>query len=198
MAETPDILKKIMHRKAEEVLARAERLPLRELQASAADAPPTRGFADALASAGGGGRAGGDRRDQEGVPQQGGAAGGLPPGGDRRQLCPRRGHLSVGPDRSRLLPGQRGLPHRGQGRLHPAGDPQGLHRRPLSGLRGARHGGRLHPADRRLPGGRRPGGPERPGGGTGPGHPGGGPRRRGTGPRARPYPVAWWASTTGT
>jgi indole-3-glycerol phosphate synthase len=49
MADTPDILKKIMHRKAEEVLARAERLPLRELKASTADAPPTRGFADALA-----------------------------------------------------------------------------------------------------------------------------------------------------
>lgn len=50
MADTPDILKKIMHRKAEEVRARAERLPLRELTASAADAPPTRGFADALAA----------------------------------------------------------------------------------------------------------------------------------------------------
>ena len=50
MADTPDILKKIMHRKAEEILARAERLPLRELQASAADTPPTRGFADALAA----------------------------------------------------------------------------------------------------------------------------------------------------
>ena len=50
MAETPDILKKIMHRKATEVLARAERLPLPELDASLADAPPTRGFADALAA----------------------------------------------------------------------------------------------------------------------------------------------------
>jgi indole-3-glycerol phosphate synthase len=50
MAEIPDILKKIMHRKAEEVLARAERLPLRELAAGLADAPPARGFADALAA----------------------------------------------------------------------------------------------------------------------------------------------------
>jgi indole-3-glycerol phosphate synthase len=48
MAETPDILKKIMHRKAEEVGARAERRPLPELAAAVADAPPTRGFADAL------------------------------------------------------------------------------------------------------------------------------------------------------
>jgi indole-3-glycerol phosphate synthase len=50
MAEIPDILKKIMHRKAEEVVARAERLPLRELAARLADAPPPRGFADALAA----------------------------------------------------------------------------------------------------------------------------------------------------
>ena len=48
MAETPDILKKIMHRKAEEILARAEHLPLQELQARAADTPATRGFAEAL------------------------------------------------------------------------------------------------------------------------------------------------------
>jgi len=48
MAETPDILKKIMHRKAEEILARAEHLPLLELQARAADTPATRGFAEAL------------------------------------------------------------------------------------------------------------------------------------------------------
>jgi len=50
MAEIPDILRKIMHRKAEEVSARAERLPLRELAAGLADAPPVRGFADALAA----------------------------------------------------------------------------------------------------------------------------------------------------
>jgi indole-3-glycerol phosphate synthase len=50
MADTPDILKKIMHRKAEEVLARAEHLPLRELAVGLADAAPTRGFADALAA----------------------------------------------------------------------------------------------------------------------------------------------------
>jgi indole-3-glycerol phosphate synthase len=48
MAEIPDILKKIMHRKAEEVIARADRLPLRELAAGLTDAPPARGFADAL------------------------------------------------------------------------------------------------------------------------------------------------------
>jgi indole-3-glycerol phosphate synthase len=48
MAETPDILKKICHRKVEEVAARAERLPLAELTARLADAPPPRGFAAAL------------------------------------------------------------------------------------------------------------------------------------------------------
>ena len=48
MADTPDILKKICHRKVEEVSARAERLPLAELRARLADAPPVRGFAAAL------------------------------------------------------------------------------------------------------------------------------------------------------
>lgn len=48
MADTPDILKKIMHRKVEEVAARAERLPLRELAATIADTPAPRGFAAAL------------------------------------------------------------------------------------------------------------------------------------------------------
>jgi indole-3-glycerol phosphate synthase len=50
MADTPDILKKICHRKVEEVAARAERLPLKELNARFPDAPPVRGFADALAA----------------------------------------------------------------------------------------------------------------------------------------------------
>jgi indole-3-glycerol phosphate synthase len=49
MADTPDILRKIMHRKAEEVALRGERLPLRRLADGLADAPPVRGFADALA-----------------------------------------------------------------------------------------------------------------------------------------------------
>ena len=48
MPDTPDILKKICHRKAEEVLARSERLPLDELRSRAKDAPPARGFALAL------------------------------------------------------------------------------------------------------------------------------------------------------
>ncbi|MEJ2387098.1 MAG: indole-3-glycerol phosphate synthase TrpC [Chromatiaceae bacterium] len=48
MADTPDILEKIMHRKVEEVAARTERLPQRELVAMVADAPPPRGLAAAL------------------------------------------------------------------------------------------------------------------------------------------------------
>jgi indole-3-glycerol phosphate synthase len=50
MTGTPDILKKIMRRKAEEVAARAERLPLRELEAGLAAAPPRRAFAEVLAA----------------------------------------------------------------------------------------------------------------------------------------------------
>lgn len=50
MTDTPDILRKICHRKVEEVYARAERMPLAEIQAQAADASPVRGFAAALES----------------------------------------------------------------------------------------------------------------------------------------------------
>lgn len=50
MADTPDILKKICHRKAEEVRARAERTPLAEIQARAAATDPVRGFSAALES----------------------------------------------------------------------------------------------------------------------------------------------------
>jgi indole-3-glycerol phosphate synthase len=48
MTDTPDILKKICHRKVEELAARAARCPLAEVRARAADAGATRGFADAL------------------------------------------------------------------------------------------------------------------------------------------------------
>jgi indole-3-glycerol phosphate synthase len=50
MAETPDILKKIVHRKIEEVRARSARRPQSELVAALADAAPVRGFAAALAA----------------------------------------------------------------------------------------------------------------------------------------------------
>jgi indole-3-glycerol phosphate synthase len=43
-----DILEKILARKAEEIAARRAATPLQELQARLADAPPTRGFAQAL------------------------------------------------------------------------------------------------------------------------------------------------------
>ncbi|MEO6155046.1 MAG: indole-3-glycerol phosphate synthase TrpC [Thermomonas sp.] len=45
-----DILKRILARKAEEVADRSTRVPLAELQARLKDAPPPRGFADAIAA----------------------------------------------------------------------------------------------------------------------------------------------------
>jgi indole-3-glycerol phosphate synthase len=48
MTDTPDILRKIVHRKVEEIRARSERRPESELIAGLADAPPTRGFVAAL------------------------------------------------------------------------------------------------------------------------------------------------------
>lgn len=47
-AQRPDVLQKILQRKAEEVAERSMRRPLAELKAQAADAPPTRGFAAAI------------------------------------------------------------------------------------------------------------------------------------------------------
>ena len=48
MSSPPDILKKIVARKAEEVAERRTRLPLDELKPRLADAPPTRGFRAAI------------------------------------------------------------------------------------------------------------------------------------------------------
>ena len=48
MSDTPDILKKIIHRKVEEVSARSACVPLDRLAAGLHEADPPRGFADAL------------------------------------------------------------------------------------------------------------------------------------------------------
>jgi indole-3-glycerol phosphate synthase len=50
-AGVPDVLRRILDRKRGELAERAARVPLRELQARAADAPPARGFAAAVESA---------------------------------------------------------------------------------------------------------------------------------------------------
>lgn len=44
----PDVLQKILQRKAEEIAERSARVPLGEISARAADAPPARGFAAAI------------------------------------------------------------------------------------------------------------------------------------------------------
>jgi indole-3-glycerol phosphate synthase len=49
MTDTPDILRKIVHRKHEEVRERTAARPLDTLIAGVADAPPVRGFAQAIA-----------------------------------------------------------------------------------------------------------------------------------------------------
>jgi indole-3-glycerol phosphate synthase len=50
-AGVPDVLRRILARKREEVAERAARVPLRELHARAADAPPARGFTAAVEAA---------------------------------------------------------------------------------------------------------------------------------------------------
>ncbi len=49
MSDTPDILKRIVARKHEEIAERVERTPIDEQRARAADADAVRGFADSLA-----------------------------------------------------------------------------------------------------------------------------------------------------
>lgn len=48
MSEVPDIMKKILRRKAEEIVERSERVGLREMSARCEDLPPPRGFMQAL------------------------------------------------------------------------------------------------------------------------------------------------------
>jgi indole-3-glycerol phosphate synthase len=48
LASRPDVLQRILQRKAEEVAERSTRLPLRELEARLGDAPAARGFAAAI------------------------------------------------------------------------------------------------------------------------------------------------------
>ncbi|MGB5734622.1 MAG: indole-3-glycerol-phosphate synthase TrpC, partial [Thiohalocapsa sp.] len=56
MTDTPDILKKILHRKVEEITARAAQVPMRDLTERMDHAPATRRFADALAARVGSGK----------------------------------------------------------------------------------------------------------------------------------------------
>lgn len=49
MIDTPDILKKILQRKAEEITERAQRLSMRELSQQVEGAPPVRSFSNAIA-----------------------------------------------------------------------------------------------------------------------------------------------------
>ena len=56
MADTPDVLKKIVARKAEEVAERSARVPVAAVAAAARDADPPRGFVAALRSRIGAGR----------------------------------------------------------------------------------------------------------------------------------------------
>jgi indole-3-glycerol phosphate synthase len=58
MNDTPDILKKIVRRKVEEIAERLRIRPLAQLQRDVADASPPRGFADAIAAKIAAGRAG--------------------------------------------------------------------------------------------------------------------------------------------
>ena len=148
-----DILNQIVAVKREEIAAAQKKVPLAAMRADAESRVLTRDFEGALRAQDRGRRQRGDRRDQEGQPEQGRAARRLHPGRHRAELCRGDGAgLPVGADRPAVLPGPGRLPEAGARLVRPAGAAQGLHGRPLPGLRVARDGRRLHPADRRLPG----------------------------------------------
>ena len=148
-----DILDKIVAVKREEIAAAQKKIRLAAMRADAESRVLTRDFEGALRAQDRRRPERGDRRDQEGQPEQGRAARGLHPRRHRAELCRSTAPacLSVLTDRQ-FFQGQHRLPQAGARVVRPAGAAQGLHGRCLPGLRVARHGRRLHPADRRLPG----------------------------------------------
>ena len=58
MTDTPDILRRIVARKREEIMERASRVSQTDLSVRLAEADPVRGFADAIAARIGAGKAG--------------------------------------------------------------------------------------------------------------------------------------------
>ena len=96
------------------------------------------------------GRRGGDRRDQEGEPEQGRAARATScrPRSPRATSAHGAACLSVLTD-EQFFQGARRVPAAGARRLRAAGAAQGFHGRRVPGVRSARDGRRLHPADRR-------------------------------------------------
>ena len=146
MTDTPDILKKIVARKREEIAARSAVASQAELAVRARDADSPRGFVAAL---------------------QAKVAGGKPAVlAEIKKASPSKGVL-----REDFRPAEIAASYANAGAAclsvltdvdffqgadaylkvaRAACDPQGLHRRPLSGHRGACDRCRLHPADRGL------------------------------------------------
>ena len=132
-----DILNTILARKAEEIAERSARVPLAELVARAADAPATRGFAEALHAAIAHGDPAVIAEVKKASPSKGVIRADFHPADIAMSYefggaaC-----LSVLTD-VEFFPGRRRLPAAGARRLHAAGAAQGFHRRSLPGVRSA-------------------------------------------------------------
>ena len=99
MTDTPDILKKIVARKHEEIAARRAHVSQDELAGRLSQVDVPRGFVDALTKKIAAGRAAVIAEIKKASPSKGVR--------DRAELCRGRRGLPVGADRCRFLPGQR-------------------------------------------------------------------------------------------
>jgi hypothetical protein len=179
-AGVPDVLRRILDRKRGELAERAARVPLRELQARAADAPPARGFAAAVESAIAAGRPAVIAEVKKASPSKGVIRADFDPGAIARSYAAAGATcLSVLTDVD-FFQGSDDYLRQARAACALPALRKGLHHRSLPGGRGTGAGRRLHPADRRRAAGRAARRPLRAGARAGHGRAGRSPRPGGT------------------
>ena len=128
-----DILKTIEASKRAEIAAAKARVPPDEMERRARSMPATRGFLAALERTIADGRPALIAEIKKASPSKGLIRADFEPAALARAYAGRRRHLPVGADRPPVLPGLGEVPEGRPRRRRPAGAPQGLHLRALSG-----------------------------------------------------------------
>ena len=141
------VLDLICGEKRAEIAERRRRRPLAEVEKAALDrVEPPRGFHAALARAAATGY-GLIAEIKKASPSKGVIREDFDPAGLARAYARGRSDLPFRPHPRASLPGSRRGPRHGPPCGRPPDPPQGLHARPLPGVRGPRDGRGLHPAD---------------------------------------------------